>query len=342
MPLKFTGRDGELRIFDGAEIPAKLAQGNMSVFVYDASGPTFTDKTSEAYSNDENHTGAFWVDAGDKIYVGQTSPFARIRFKYTTAAIAAGALTVKYYNGTSWVAISDVNDGTAVSANTFAQDGYIDFAMPYNWAKGGDASLSSSHYYVELTSADLPSTEPSANILTPVDGQFLTVIFAKMDFNGPIGRPLTEEQLMLNRGRMDSYACYNEGSDMRVHEPLPISFSCTIEDTTMKDYVMDALQCGTPGNTNWLNLGITTKGDTKNDGSNANPAFADSSKKTVDVHMIWTTSTSGGYDQGFAYYEVYFPPDEVTITEGDDGLILNANGGVYGVIENIHQLADRY
>jgi len=345
---KFTARDGTLRIFDGAERIAKGAQANMSVYVWDQSGPTFTDKTAEAYADDTSYTGNFWVDSPDKIYVGQTTPFARIKYLQGGGvdAIAAGALVPKYYNGTSFTGIPGfeaAHDGTAVSGNTLAQDGYIHFNPPYNWAKGGDASLDSTMYYIELAPTSYPTTEPSADILAPVDGQFRDVIFANMDFAGPFGRALTEEQLVLNRGQMDSYGHYVQGSDDPVHAPLPISFSFLLDDTVNLDYIFDALICANPNDgANWTASGTTTKGDTKNDGTNSNPAFANSSEKTVDIQMLWATGTTGGYDQGVSYYEVYFPREQQQIAESDEGVIMTCNGLVYGVIENIHWLADRY
>ena len=42
------------------------------VEIYDATGPTFTDKTTEASVDDASYTGTFWVDANDKVYIGKT------------------------------------------------------------------------------------------------------------------------------------------------------------------------------------------------------------------------------------------------------------------------------
>ena len=343
--MKFTGRNGELRIYDGSEIVAGGAQANMSVFVYVSIGSTFTDKTTEAYADDISYTGTFWVNTGDKVYVGRTVPFARIKFLQGggVLGIAAGALTIKYYNGSSWVAITDKNDGTASGGHTFAQDGYIDFKVPSNWALRGDASLSATHYYIELTSAALPSTEPSADILAPVDGQYQVVGFANMDFNGPIGRPRQEEVLVLDRDTMSSTAHYVQGSDEKIYEPLPVTFSCILDDTVNQDYVFDALACGNPGAGSWTATGVTTKGDTKNDASNYNPAFADATnKKAVDIIIQWDTDRTSSTPNGLGLYEVYFPLEEQSIVESADGITLNCNGAIYGVIETAHELADRY
>jgi len=337
-----TGKVGTLRILDGSEIIAKGAQATMSCFTYVSIGTTFADKTAEAYADDTDYTGNFWAAASDTIYVGQTSKFGRIKFLKDGGvfAIAAGLLIPKYYNGTSWVTITDFNDGTAVGGHTFAADGYIDFKIPQDWAVQGDASLDADMYYIELNPTALPSTEPSADVLAPVDGKFFDVKFASMDFSGPLGRPKTAERLKLNRGNMDSCAHFVEGPDDPIYEAVPISFSLALDDTCNREYILLALECGTVGSTYWTGAGVTTKGDTKNDGTNANPAFVDSGKKCVDIVMIWANSTGSVY--GRAYYEVYFPPNEQSISEAEDAVTLTCAGGCYGVIEGTGGLASRY
>ncbi len=162
-----------------------------------------------------------------------------------------------------------------------------------------------------------------------------------MDFTGPIGRGRPEETLVLDRNTMSSDAHYIKGSDEKLMAVLPISFSCFLDDTVNQDYIMDALVCGNPGKSSlWDATGVSTKQDTKNDGTNYNPALIDSTnKKCVDIQMVFAGST---LDQGLAFYEVYFPREECSITEGADGIVLNAAGGVYGLIETIGGLGDRY
>jgi len=173
-----------------------------------------------------------------------------------------------------------------------------------------------------------------------VDGQFFEVGFSAMDFSGPLGRPKTEELLVLNRNRMDSDGHYIEGGADRVYEPLAISFSCALDDAVNKDDLFVALECGDPDSDNWTATGTTTKGDTQNDGSNDNPAFRDSTKKTVNVQILF--EGSGDTPQGWAYYEVFFPKEEQTQSEGEDAVTISCAGGCYGVIERIHGFGNRY
>ena len=170
--------------------------------------------------------------------------------------------------------------------------------------------------------------------------QYLEVIFCNMDFSGPIGRPKTEEILVLNRGTMDANAHYIEGSDEPLYNSVDISFSCLLDDTVNKDKIILALECDNPESAHWPETGISSKGDTKNDGVNFNQLFVDSDKKTVNVQVLWSSVV--GSNQGYAYYEVYFPTGEQTIAESDDGITLSCKGACYGVIERISQFGVIY
>ena len=337
---KLTGRDGELRVSDSSNIIARGSQSNMNTEIYDSSGPTFTDKTAEAFSANAAYTGVFWADTNDLIVVGCTAKFARIRFTKGAGgayATGAGALIVKYYNGTSWVVLS-VTDNTVVTANTLKQDGTIHFQIPRDWAKAGMSGLDADKYYLQLLPTTVPSVPPSADVLAPEDGQFLIIPFAGMDFNGPVGRARSTELLQLNRNKMDAYAHYIEGNDAIIYDPFEVSFSCAIDDTHNRSAVVDALTCATPGSTYWAAAGVSSKGDTKNDGTNYNPGFADTTKKAVNIEMLWTQT----YSYGQAFYEIYIPQQNAKITESEEGVILSVTGLVYGVIERIYGFGVRY
>lgn len=162
-------------------------------------------------------------------------------------------------------------------------------------------------------------------------GQYFEVAFAAMDFSGPLGRKLQEEILVLDRNLMSDKGHYIQSADDPLYEPIPISFSCMIDSVYNKDDIMEALACGNPGSAHWTLAGTSTKGDTMNNGVDYNPAFADTNKKCVNVMILWTGSTS----IGMAYYECYFPADEITIAESEDAITLSANGGIYGTMGTI-------
>jgi hypothetical protein len=163
---------------------------------------------------------------------------------------------------------------------------------------------------------------------------FLELDLDAGDFNGAIGRARQEEQLVLNRGRMDANAHYVKGSDDKLFEPVPVSFSIFLRDDVQTTYLLDMLKAGQDAGVTTVHAHTmaTTKQDTQNDGANNNPAFADTNKLTYNVEYLIET---GGTDLGYKYSEVYFPLDQQHITEAEDGITLQLNGVCYGTITRI-------
>jgi len=350
--MKLTGRSGALRVYDSKEVlhgAAPLDDKTVDIVKYD--GAAWSNITSDVETDDANVESAFIADDNDKIYVGSTDMFAMIKFLKgdgSNYAAASGALIAKYFDGTDFsnaldgVSDGTVSDGTASGGDCFAQDGVISFGIPKDWATGANtfnANLDADKYYVEIAATTSPTTDPDADVLCPVDGQYHEVIFANMDFSGPLGRPMTEEELVLNRGEVDSHAHYKEGADNKIHEPVEVGWSCLIT-ATHRDRVKKALECGNPNADRWTATGESTKGDTKNDGTNANPAFADANKKTVNVQILFDAGS--GFPIGLAYYECLFPLIEQGLAESPDAINLTCKGGCYGVIEIIYGFGNRY
>ena len=163
---------------------------------------------------------------------------------------------------------------------------------------------------------------------------YLEVDLDMGDFNGPLGAPRQDEELVLNRGRMDSNAHYVKGPDDKILEPVPVSFSVMIRDDAQTINTLDWLKAGQDGGTTQVNSNTiaTTKADTQRDGSNNNPAFADSNKLTSNIEYLIET---GGTDLGLKYAEVFFPLEQQNLTEGEDGISLQLNGLCYGTITRI-------
>lgn len=160
---------------------------------------------------------------------------------------------------------------------------------------------------------------------------YLELDFDVGDFSGPLGIPKTEEILVLNRGISDADAHYIEGSDEKIMEPFPITFSAQLADNTQVVYLLDWLEAmqdggGSPAvNSNTL---VTTKEDTQRDGSNNNPAFADSTKMTCNVEY----RLDGTTDICWHYNEVWFPLEEQSISESEEGVTVSLNGQCYGTV----------
>lgn len=72
-------------------------------------------------------TVAAFVAAEDYIYVGAPLPFNQKYFDVSTVNTAATVASVSIWNGSAWVATTDVIDRTNVSGKSLAQSGYISF-----------------------------------------------------------------------------------------------------------------------------------------------------------------------------------------------------------------------
>ncbi len=343
--MKFTGKNGKLRILDSSAIvhgQAPIDNETVDIVKFDGV-TTYTNITTDVEADDALFASAFLADNDDAVFIGSTSVFAMVQYLKDAGAnyaTGSGALKAYYYNGTDFTtALTGVSDGTLSGGDCFAQDGYIGFKIPDNWTKKGLTDLDADKYYIKLMTTTSSSVDPDADVLCAVDGQYFEVVFSSMDFSAPLGRPKTEETLVLNRGNSDTCAHYVESGDGVIFEPVVITFSCLLDDTCNKDYIFKALNCGDPDSDRWTATGVTSKGTTKNDGTNYNPSFKDATKKTVNIQMIWEGSTQ---NIGYAYYEVFFPESEQSFSEAEDSVSLSCNGGVYGVIEKIHGFGNRY
>ncbi len=158
-------------------------------------------------------------------------------------------------------------------------------------------------------------------------GYYLKILFAGVDLNAPTGIPRVDEVLVLDRSTMDANAHYVEGPDDAMMAPMPLSFSCRITDVTSFDYLMDWLEGGT---VNGKTI-VTTKGTTMRDGATANPAFADSGKKALNVEMAFKAA-GGTVQVVFHYNETFFRLSECGIKEAADGTMLTLSGQIYGTI----------
>ena len=345
----FTAQDGTLRILDGSKIlhgVEPLDDHTVDMVTWDGA-TTWTNVTAALSTDDTSYANNFLTDSSGMIFIGSTSKFALVQFLKgggSDYAAGSGALIAKYINTSDALAdLAGVDDGTESGGDCFVQDGYISFKIPGDWQLGGDgydAALDSDKYYIGLMATDSPATDPDADVLCPVGGQYIDVPYVQGDLTAPAGRPPSEEKLILNRGKVDDHAHYINGPDDVIYKPVPLTFSSLVDDV-YADIVLKALACGNPNIGHWTSVGVSTDGQSKNDGSNLNPGLRDTSKKAVNVQFLQAASAAG-IDLGWAYYEALFPGNEISFTEEAEGNKLAFNGGVYGVIERITALANRY
>ena len=154
------------------------------------------------------------------------------------------------------------------------------------------------------------------------------------DFSGPIAAPLTEEILDLDRGNMNAQAAYRQSDDAPLMAPVPVTFSVYARDAAQFGYIRDWLRAMWDGlNTTPNSKTLTsTETDSQRDGAVANVAFADSNKSQCIIEYLITMS---GTDVGLKYNGVWFPPEQQTLAESEDGIPLSLNAMVYGTITDI-------
>lgn len=173
---------------------------------------------------------------------------------------------------------------------------------------------------------------------------YLELTLENMDFKGPMGRPRPEETLVLDRENINdgtvSAGHYIITSERAIAEPVAVSFTVRLDDTTWRQTLRDAINADSnvtaawlvgPSNDDWE----TTKGDhTLTDiagNTNAQPAFADLTKMCVDVQVLWNRTN----DIGVQFGAVYFPPDQQEIAESEEAVTVTINGMCYEAITEI-------
>jgi len=98
-------------------------------------GPSFLDFTREANDSTANDASPFPAGAGvnDAVYFGHNVRFYQVTVNIGTAGVGAYTVTWEYYNGTSWVSLTDLTDGTSAFKTTGSQ--VVTFTIPDDWAK---------------------------------------------------------------------------------------------------------------------------------------------------------------------------------------------------------------
>ena len=86
-----------------------------AVYQYDHSITTYTDFTTEANSADVSDVYPFpsgGVGAGDICYLGSPTPSPFLTFNIPTPGVGTYTISYKYWNGASWVALTEVYDSS--------------------------------------------------------------------------------------------------------------------------------------------------------------------------------------------------------------------------------------
>jgi hypothetical protein len=336
--MEYIGKSGTLRIFDSTKGRDLSQTGPKEVHIANQVVAAHNDITANML-NPSSGTNTILAVNTDRVYVGQLFPFSKIDIDLTGLASAdGGALVCEYWNGSTWVSVANLIDGTAVGGNTMRQDGAIQFDVPTDWVVNDVPVTGTNLYYVRFRTTNSTATDAIAQLIEPSSGQYFEVAFVNMDFKSPMGRPRPEEMVRMNRGKLDTNAHYVQGLDDPSVEPVDLSFSAMLDSLVNKTALFQALACGNPATTTWAKTGISTKTDSQVpaglDGALVNtPPFTDTSKKAVCIQVMWEAGAVT-LREFHECNEVYVRPEDISISEAPDGVMVNVTGAIYGSIRS--------
>jgi hypothetical protein len=156
---------------------------------------------------------------------------------------------------------------------------------------------------------------------------YLQVLFTQANLSFSLNRGKPEEVLEMDRGNMNSNASYRMGSDEPMMNPLPVKFSGKIDDTAYTHALIQLLSGSTHvGSAGEITTAKATSSLRVSGASVATKAFSDTSKKAYNLQVAY----DGSVDFVYELKEVYFPPDQQTITESENGVTWEGNGLWYG------------
>ena len=143
-------------------IGGKLYGSITKVWQSDDSAGTFTEETTDANSS----ANADWTvfpsseATGDYVAIGYTEPFTEVIFDYANGtAGVGGAVTLEYWDGDGWAALSGVTDNTTGFTVAAADDLSVTWTKPTDWAKR-KISSGAPLYYIRARITTVYTTNP--------------------------------------------------------------------------------------------------------------------------------------------------------------------------------------
>jgi len=115
--IRVSGFSSEIELSDTLfkHLLSADAEAVSKVFDLDASGPTFTDFTTEANEATVNDVLPTWGAAGDILYIGQNETFAAVKVRFSTAGVYSATVVIEYWDGASWETLDCIDDSRGFS-----------------------------------------------------------------------------------------------------------------------------------------------------------------------------------------------------------------------------------
>ena len=148
--------------------PVALMEDAPRAYQYATAADAFTNQTRQAGNTTANdHLYMPATEAvNDKCVIGHDEPFSQVKITVGTAGVG-GVVAWEYYNGSAWVALTDVTDST----NSFKTAGTstVTFAVPSDWATTTLGSIGP-YYYIRARVTTTYSTNPNGTQVKCVMG----------------------------------------------------------------------------------------------------------------------------------------------------------------------------
>lgn len=151
----------EIKHYASSSYRLGLAPSLEKVFVYTASGTTYTDYTDNARDGDSStHVPLDGMTTSDILYMGFSDLPRGVYFDIgSNAQDEAATLDVEYWDGSAWADVSGDSDGTDSGGDTLKQDGLYSWTLPTDGEEYKVNSVSGL-YWIRIK----PSTTLSATV----------------------------------------------------------------------------------------------------------------------------------------------------------------------------------
>ena len=204
------------------EALSETLTGFDSVLTYD--GSLYTDNTTEAGT--ENGTEfSLMQDTGDYIFVGLSTKYSGIDFKWETRG-SGYVLKIEYYNGAWTELTSDLNNLDDNTQN-FISEGIISFDQPADWTTTTVNGVADK-YWIRISTTSTPTTVAKSYLTVPANNVISILALSSEEFQ--------KEQW--------AWCSYND------------SIYVTIRNTGVSAYEGDAFITSTSSDTNIKNFFI--------------------------------------------------------------------------------------
>lgn len=173
---------------------------------------------------------------------------------------------------------------------------------------------------------------------------YMSVAFEGMDMQTSLGRPRPDEIPVLDRGNLNNSAHHIQGPDTPIIQPVPITWTCFIDNTFNKGSLLRAMgnvQREVPWQINGITLSNVNGSTMVLNGAGSyvsTPLPYDTQQDRINVEFLFRGDPHaplGTDDYGNHLGEVWFQPGACRIVEAPDSLKLNIAGGIYGPISQI-------